>query len=204
MHPDPSFALPPDACRGFVRGRGFAHLFVHGPAGAAVIHTPLVPDGEDRLTFHVARRNRAFALLDGARAIASVAGPDGYVSPDWYAGAGQVPTWNYVAVEAEGRIEALSRDALVAQVDALSALHEARLATKPEWTRDKMEPARFEAMVESIAGFVLVVEQWRGTAKLSQNKGAADVAGVVAGLRGAGDEALAALVAGARSPSGSS
>lgn len=182
MHPDAAFAMSGEACRAIVGRHGFAHIFVHGAGGAAVIHAPVLMTGDDRLTFHVARRNRAFALLADARAIASVAAVDGYVSPDWYASPDQVPTWNYVAVEAEGPVAPLDRDALVAQVDALSAAHEARLAPKPAWSRDKMDQRRFEAMVDAIAGFEIRVEAWRGTAKLSQNKRAADIAGVIAAL----------------------
>lgn len=198
MHPDAAFAIDADRCRAIVRERAFAHVFVHGAAAAAVVHVPVTLRADDRLTFHLARRNRAFALLDGARAIASVAVADSYVSPDWYASAQQVPTWNYVAVEAEGHIEALTRAALVAQVDDLSAEHEAWLAPKPAWTRKKMDPRRFDAMVDAIGGFALVVEEWRGTAKLSQNKPPHDVDGVVAGLRGVGAEPLARLVAAAK------
>lgn len=193
MHPDAAFAMSGEACRAFVASRGFAHVFVHGAGGAAVIHAPVLLTGEGVLTFHVARRNRAFTLISGARAIASIAGPDGYVSPDWYASADQVPTWNYVAVEAEGSVIALDRTALVAQVDALSHAHEARLAPKPAWTRAKMDARRFDAMVDAIAGFAIHVEAWRGTAKLSQNKRAADMAGVVDALREA-DPALATAI----------
>ena len=200
MHPDAAFAIDADRCRAIVRERAFAHVFVHGAAGAAVVHVPVTLGADDRLTFHLARRNRAFALLDSARAIASVAAADGYVSPDWYASAGQVPTWNYVAVEAEGRIEDMPRAALVAQVDDLSAEHEARLAPKPAWTRKKMDPRRFDAMVDAIGGFALIVEVWHGTAKLSQNKPPRDIEGVIAGLRGVGAGPLATLVNAQASP----
>lgn len=197
MHPEPAFALPVGRCRAIVREHAFAHLFVHGPAGAAVIHAPVTLDGEDRLSFHVARRNRAFALLDGARAIASVVVADGYVSPDWYASAQQVPTWNYLAVEAEGRVEPLTRDALVAQVDDLSDAQEAGLAPKPAWTRAKMDPRRFDAMIDAIGGFAIVVDTWRGSAKLGQHKATKDVTGVVSALHDRGEAALAMLMAAA-------
>lgn len=194
MHPDPAFRIDDDACRAFARDVGFAHVFVHGAGGVAVVHVPVTLGADGDLSFHVSRRNRALPLLAGARAIASFGGPGAYVSPDWYVGEGQVPTWNYVAVEAEGLIEALPDAELVAQVDALGEDHEARLAPKPVWTRDKMPAGRFDAMLGGIAGFVIRVETWRGTAKLSQNKPARDVAGVISGLRGAGAGRIAALV----------
>ena len=42
-----------------------------------------------------------------------------------------------------------------------------------DWTRAKMDPARFEAMLGAIIGFALVETEWRGTWKMSQNKSAA-------------------------------
>ncbi len=191
MHPDPAFTLPPDACRTIAAEIAFTHLFTN----AAVVHAPVILDAPDRLTFHLSRRNRALPLEPGTRAIASFAAPNGYISPDWYDTAGQVPTWNYVAVEAEGTIEPLDRAALIAQIDALDAIHEARLAPKPVWTRDKVPESAFEGMLGGITGFALRVETWRGTANLSQNKPAQDVAGVAAALRAIGRDDLAALVA---------
>jgi len=195
MHPDPTFAWDDEAAiSAFVADVAFAHVFIAGPAGVAVVHVPLlvVADG---LQFHLPRRNRATPLIDGATVIASVTGPDAYVSPNWYARPGQVPTWNYVAVEAEGSVRRLADAELVTHLDALSAEHERRLAPAPAWTRAKMAPGRFEAMLPAIAGYELRVSQWRGTRKLSQNKPAADAGGVVAGLKGIGRGDVARLVA---------
>jgi transcriptional regulator len=92
-------------------------------------------------------------------------------------------------------VRALGEDDLVAILDDLSAAHEARLLPKRPWTRAKMTPGRFEAMLPAITGFELRVAELRGTAKLSQNKGAADVEGVIAGLRASGKPHQADLVA---------
>lgn len=196
MHPDTAFAMDAAAMRSLVRDIAFAHLFVTAGGECAVVHTPVTLDDDGNLRFHLARRNRAVGLLAGdARGIASVGGPGFYVSPDWYGTEQQVPTWNYVAVEVEGPIRPLSRDELVAQIDALSDQHESLLTPKPVWTRDKMDPARFDALVEAISGHVLIAESWRGTRKLSQNKPAAAVRGVVASLEVDGRVAEAGLVA---------
>jgi transcriptional regulator len=109
-----------------------------------------------------------------------------------------VPTWNYVAVEAEGRLERLSRDALIAQIDALGDEHEARLAPKPAWMRDKVPAAAYERMLAAIEGYVIRVEAWRGTGKLSQNKPAVDRTGVADALDALRRVDLAAAVRAAR------
>lgn len=196
MHPDPAFRLDAAACRRIAQEVAFAHIFVTGPNGAGVIHAPCTLDDAGDLRFHCSARNRVVPLPADARAIASFSPLDGYVSPDWYQTAGQVPTWNYVAVEAEGRLERLSRAALIAQVDALGDRHEARLAPKPPWTRDKVPAAAYDRMIDAIHGFVIRVEAWRGTAKLSQNKPAADRAGVTMALDELGRHDLAAAIRG--------
>lgn len=158
-----------------VRGRPFV-------AQAPVVIREL-DFGEVALDFHLSRGNVLSPyIVQGFRAVALATGPDAYVSPDWYESADQVPTWNYVSVEAEGMVAPLDDDELVCLLDDLSAQEEARLAPKPPWTRDKMSPARFEAMTRAIIGARLTVDRLQGTFKLSQNKAEADRAGVVAGL----------------------
>lgn len=172
MHPHPAFHWQDrDAMRGLVRQVAFGALFASTPEGPRVAHLPVTWDGEERLTFHLSLSNDIVKHLDGATGLLVVHGPDAYVSPDWYSeGPAQVPTWNYVAVELEGRVSVLSHDALVAQIDTLAAEHEARLLPKPVWTRAKMEADRFDKMTRAIQGFALDVTDWRGTRKLAQTK----------------------------------
>ncbi|MFC3711998.1 FMN-binding negative transcriptional regulator [Sphingoaurantiacus capsulatus] len=183
-----------DALLTFVAEVSFAHLFAMTPDGPRVAHAPLVVTRAGNLRFHLARANALTAHLDGAAMVASIAGPEAYISPDWYGSADQVPTWNYQTVEAEGRVARLSDDDLVALLDDLSAAHEARLLPKKPWTRAKMTPGRFEAMLPAIVGFELTVETLRGTDKMGQNKTAAEMLGAVAGLEESGQTVVADLM----------
>jgi transcriptional regulator len=173
----------------------FATLCMAGEGGPLVAQVPVVlrrlQDGL-ALEFHLARRNAmAPYLVAGARAVALSAGPHAYVSPDWLAGADEVPTWNYVSVESEGPLTLLDAAELVVLLDDLSAQEEARLIPKKAWTRDKMSPDRFERMTGAIVGARLHIERLEGTSKLSQNKSATDRATIAAAL---GDASIAALV----------
>ena len=172
MHPNATFRWDDRAAmRALVSEIGFGALFAATPDGPRVAHVPIVWDGEDHLLFHLARGNALTRHLDGAQALFTVTGPDAYVSPDWYGlDHNQVPTWNYVAVELEGTVAPLDRDGLIAQIDALAAVHEARLAPKPAWTRAKMDDKAFDAMLRGITGFALRIQAWRGTRKINQNK----------------------------------
>ncbi len=196
MHPDRLFKVEDEA-------RLLAHLDRHplvtlaaAPGGRPMAaHAPVVPrriDGALVLDFHLSRGNALSQhLAAGFPAVMVSLGPDAYVSPDWYAGPDQVPTWNYVSVEAEGPVSALDQAGLVRLLDDLSIQEEGRLAPKPSWTRGKMSPGKFESMLRGIIGARMRVERLEGTFKLSQNKDAADKAGVVAAL---GDHPIARLM----------
>ena len=179
----------------FVQDVAFSTIFIPAEDGAHFVHVPVVVHGPGALRFHVARRNRAASVPDGARAFLSCMGPDAYISPDWYGTPDKVPTWNYVVVEIEGCLRRLGEKELVAQLDALSDDQEGRLAPKPAWTRAKMTPGRFEAMTGAIVGYELVIDAMRGTRKLGQNKAASEHEGSLAGLRALGRHDMADLMA---------
>ena len=185
MHPDRRFAWDDhDSMLGFVADIAFCTIAIDGPL---VAHAPVVAHPPDRLRLHLSRANRVAKALEQAggspaRALISCLGPDAYISPDWYGTDDQVPTWNYVAVEAEGPLRRLERDELIGLLDDLGAAHEARLAPKPPWTRDKLSRDRFEGLLKAIIGYELSIEALRGTRKLGQTKNEAERLGAAAGL----------------------
>jgi transcriptional regulator len=189
MHPDSRFAVEDRATLlAFVAAHPFVTLAASVKGVPMIAQAPVVIrefDDEIALDFHVSRGNAlAQPMVQGFPAVALATAEGAYISPDWYESADQVPTWNYRSVEAHGFVAPLSDDELIAQLDALSAQEEARLAPKPPWTRQKMSAGRFEAMLRGIVGGRLTVERLSGTFKLSQNKADADRAGAAAGLGG--------------------
>ncbi len=193
MHPDPAFRWHDRVTiLAFVHAQAFAHVFAATADGLRVVHVPVLVFG-DAVRFHLSNGNPLTRHLAGATALATVADAGAYVSPNWYPdGAGQVPTWNYRAVEIEGVVRRLNEDELIALLDASAAEHEGRAGE--DWTRAKMDPARFAAMCRAITGFELPATVVRATAKLSQNKPAADATGVAAGLTAIGRGDAAALI----------
>lgn len=197
MHPSRPFHWTDhDEMLDFVRQVSFATLVSAGGGEPGAAHVPLLVTPGGALRFHLARANRIASGLDGARVLVSVLGPHGYVSPDWYGNADQVPTWNYVAVEAVGTARRLDPPAAAALLDSLSADQEARLAPKAPWTSAKMKPGLFEQLAKAIVAFELVPDTLRGTRKLGQNKSAAERAGAGRGLREAGRGDIAGLMEG--------
>lgn len=196
MHPAATFKVEDEGVLlAHLAARPFVTLAAAPDGRPRLAHAPVVVRrlaSGLALDFHISRGNAlAPFLAAGFRGVAVSLEADAYVSPDWYASADQVPTWNYVSVEAEGPIVAMDDDGLAALLDDLSAQEEARLAPKPPWTRGKMSPGRFEVLLRGIIGGRLTVERLEGTTKLSQNKDAADQAGVIAAL---GDHPIARLM----------
>jgi transcriptional regulator len=187
MHPARSFHVEDrDALLAFLREHPFVTLAASVGGRPMVAQAPIVVremGGELVIDFHLSRGNvLAPHLVQGFRAVMLASGPDAYVSPDWYESADQVPTWNYLSVEAEGSVAPLDEAELIAQLDSLSEQEEARLLPKPRWTRHKMVAGKFEAMLRGIIGGRLFVDRLEGTFKLSQNKSAADRLGAAKGL----------------------
>lgn len=177
MHPASAFRVTDETrLAAVVARRGLALIVGVADGRPLVAHAPVLLDGR-RARFHLSRANPlSTALAASGRALAVVSGADAYVSPDWYGTPDQVPTWNYVCVEMEGPVTPLGETETAAQIDDLSARHEAGLAPKPPWTRSKMSPGRFEALLRGVAAFEMAVERFEGTFKLSQNKPAEVVA----------------------------
>jgi transcriptional regulator len=195
MHPGARFHWQDrEAMLSFIADISFCTIFICGESGPMLVHAPVIVEGKDRLRFHLSRAIRATPALDAGHALLSCLGPDAYISPDWYGTPDQVPTWNYLAVEAEGPLRRLDETELAAQLDALSARHEARLAPKPPWTRGKMKPGLFETMLNGITGFEMRVEALRGTRKLGQNKQREEREGTLAGLERNGRADMAAIM----------
>ena len=171
MHPNRKFHIQDrEAMAALVRDLGFGVLFVSTLDGPRSVHVPVLLDG-DRLRFHVSRGNAVHAALAaGAQALFVTTGAHAYISPEYYGLEDRVPTWNYVAVELEGPVRLVELEALVRLLDDMSAEQEARLAPKVPWTRAKMSEGRFDGLLKAISGFEMEVADWRGTAKVDQDK----------------------------------
>lgn len=170
MHPNPTFRKgeAPLALE-IARARGFGTLCVSADPVPLLAHVPfLLSEAGDTVDLHLVRSNPICRSPKAARL--AVSGPDGYVSPDWYGIADQVPTWNYTAVHLSGRLEALPASALPDMLARQSAFFEARLLPKPPWTMEKMSAAVTERFLRMILPFRLHVETVESTLKLGQNK----------------------------------
>jgi len=196
MHPNKSFAWNDrEEMLQFVSERAFAHIFVASGDARAVVHAPILVIDRDRVQFHVFRNNRGAPLLPNSSVLASVTALDGYQSANWYVSSNQVPTWHYQAVEIDGTARKLAEPELIEQLDRLSAVMEDRFSPDAPWTRAKMDPGKFEAMIKALDGFEVSIDAIRGTLKFNQHKSAADMEANVKGQNEAGRADVAAAIA---------
>jgi transcriptional regulator len=196
MHPNPLFRSDDRALlESLIAEIGFGMVFAQTPDGPRVAHTPLLSTGDGAVQFHLARGNALTRHLDGETALIVVNGPDAYVSPRWYDNRDTVPTWDYVALELEGRVRRMDDEGLEAFLNAAIEKHEGRLAGAP-WRAEESSDKVWSGLFRGIAGFEMEVLAWRPTFKLSQNKTAADRARIAEGLEAAGSAALAHLIRG--------
>lgn len=199
MHPNPLFRTEDRALlEALVDEVGFGMVFLGTPDGPRVGHTPLLSSGGGAIRFHLARGNAMTKWLDGENALIVVNGPDAYVSPRWYADRATVPTWDYVALELEGRVRKLDGEALDALLYELIDKHEARLSQAigddGQWRSEETPPDLWGKLHGGIVGFEMEVRAWRPTLKLSQKKSPPEREAIAAGHEAAGAPALAQLM----------
>lgn len=194
MHPNPLFRTDDRALmESLIDEIGFGMVFANTPEGPRVAHTPLLSTGDGAVQFHLARGNALTRYLEGETALIVVNGPDAYVSPRWYANRDTVPTWDYVALELEGRVRRMDDEGLEAFLHAAIAKHEGRLGGEP-WLAEESSEKTWSGLFRGIAGFELEVQAWRPTLKLSQKKTPEERAAIAEGLEQAGHAALAHLI----------
>lgn len=194
MHPNPLYRSDDRALlESLIEEIGFGMVFATTPDGPRVAHTPLLSTGDGAVQFHLARGNALARHLDGTTALVVVNGPDAYVSPRWYANRDTVPTWDYLALELEGRVRRMADEGLEAFLHAVIAKHETRLGGEM-WRAEESSEKVWNGLFRGIVGFEMEVLAWRPTLKLSQNKCAEERARIAEGLEADGHGALAHLV----------
>jgi transcriptional regulator len=186
-----------------IQERPLGLLISHGPQGLLANAIPFLIDVKagklGALRAHMARTNGQWRdLAESSDALVVFQGVDHYVSPSWYATKKEtgkvVPTWNYVMVQARGPARVIEDDEwLQRHIEGLTAKQES--GREAPWAVGDA-PADFIALQRKmIVGIEIEIADIRGKRKTSQNRSAADRAGVVAGLDAIGDASALAMAA---------
>lgn len=189
-------------------------LVTLGPDGLAADHIPfeiLPPSAEHPhgvLQGHVARGNPLWKR-DREDVLVVFQGPAAYISPSWYeekrSSGKVVPTYNYAAVHAHGRLRAIEDPQwLMALLERLTNRHEA--ARPLPWKFTDAPRDYTDQLLKAIVGIEIPIGRIQGKWKVSQNRPAQDQLNIAEGLRTQAQglqqqaqwEAMAALVGQAR------
>jgi transcriptional regulator len=185
-----------------MRATGLATLVSMTADGLLASHAPLLLDPDPApygtLIGHLAKANPHARSADpNVQTLVIFQGPDGYITPSYYATKREhgkvVPTWNYTAVHAYGVLDVFDDPArLRAVVTRLTDRHESRRAQP--WAVTDAPDAFIEGMLRGIVGISLSIVRLEGKVKMSQNRPATDIEGVVRGLRQDAEDGLAEAV----------
>ena len=163
-----------------IRQYPLATLVTAGPEGLTANHLPMLIDPEPTpygtLTGHLARGNSQWRAA-GEPALVIFAGPDHYISPNWYPTKQEhgkvVPTWNYATVHAHGILQAHEdRDWLRSFVTRLTATHESQF--EQPWHVTDAPSDYIDGLLKGIVGVEIRIEKLEGKWKMSQNRSDAD------------------------------
>ncbi len=185
-----------------MRAARLANVVTSGANGLHASPLPLFLDETEgpygTLYGHLARANDQWKDTPIGEALAIFMGPDAYVTPSWYASKKEhgkvVPTWNYSVVQARGPIEFFDDEArLRGVVERLTTLHEKGRAEI--WSVSDAPEKFIMGQLRGIVGLRLPITNLEGKRKMSQNRSAADRAGVAAGLAASAHPAERAVAA---------
>ena len=202
MHTPKHFNEPSLAARhDLIRAWPLATVVTQSADGLNANHIPFVlhpGQGElGALHGHVPRANPMVQDLQaGVEILAIFSGPNGYISPSWYATKPKtgrvVPTWNYSVVHAYGVAELIAdEDWLHRQLDALTREQESQF--EQPWQVDDAPEDFTERLVSSLVGIKISITRLQGKTKASQNQPPENRQTVIAGLRSLGNSTADAL-----------
>lgn len=188
----------------FIEARHFGMLVVAGESGPQAAHIPMLlnRDADGKLVSlegHVARNNPVAATAaKPLRALAIFNGADAYVTPSLYLSKREhgkvVPTWNYIAVQVTGVVEAFSdADRLRSQVSRITDMMEQ--PTAAPWKLSDAPEDYVVKMLNAITGVRLTIESIDGVRKLSQNRNEGDRMSVLNGFAHSSDPSARQLAA---------
>ena len=179
----------------FMRRNSFAVLVTATGGAPQASHLPvIIAEGAAGIVIHshMAKNNPQWQEFFDDEVLVVFAGPHAYVSPRWYEEQERVPTWNYAAVHAYGKVQ-LTEDrkvkhaaqrALVAELD-------------PRWLPkfDALRAQYVANMLNGIVTFDIAVTRLETRWKLSQNRGRREQELIAAALEKSDDVSVRALAA---------
>jgi transcriptional regulator len=153
-------------------------------------HIPFLLDGPlaagGKLIGHVAKGNPVWKSdFTKQETLVVFQGPESYITPNWYPSKQVhhqvVPTYNYAVVHVYGHLSVTHDEVVKRRIvgDLTASMEKMRKST---WQVSDAPPEYIEKMLNAIVGIELTITRVQAKWKISQNRDAADRAGVARGL----------------------
>lgn len=155
----------------FIKANPFGILVTQGGAAAWATHIPFMIKGNAangyELLGHLSKANAQWQAFEHQKQVLVIFnGPQHYISASWYKEE-EVPTWDYIAVHATGKISVLPQEALLVHLHEL--VHEHEKEEKNPVSLEKMSE-RTKSQYKGVVGFSIKITKLEGAYKLSQTR----------------------------------
>jgi transcriptional regulator len=179
-----------EAVIAFMKQHSFAVITAIGEQYPVATQVPLFIDvneeGKIILSGHIMRKtdhHRAFEKNENVLVLFT--GPHTYISASWYTNPQSASTWNYMTVQAKGKITLLDEAATYQAIKNITDHYEGQETAA---AFNKMEDEYIAAMLKAIVAFSIEVETLDNVFKLSQNKDEQNKKQIIAALQQRHDE----------------
>lgn len=173
----------------FIRNNPFAIITGFGEMYPVASQIPLAVEEKDGRLFlhgHIMKKTDHHAAFEKNNNVLAVfTGPHCYVSASWYTNPHGGSTWNYMTVQAQGKISFADEAGTIAAVKAVTERFEGKDTAA---SFDKLSDEYVNSMVKAISGFTIEVENLDAVFKLSQNRDEASQKNIISQLKKRGDE----------------
>jgi transcriptional regulator len=173
----------------FIEENSFAILANQSNNKINATHIPLFIEESDEnqliLSGHISKLNpQSENFAENGAVLAIFSGAHSYISSSWY-DYEEVPTWNYLAVHVEGKIEILNEEQKLLHLENLVNKYE-KNSENPISTKSLSEKTMRQAI--GILAFNIIVSKIEAVKKLSQNKSENNKKSIISHLEKSGDE----------------
>lgn len=166
----------------FMREFNFATLITAKNDVPFATHLPFIIETRDDkiyLQAHLAKANPHWQQFENKEVLVIFAEPHAYISPMLYEKPENVPTWNYIAVHAYGRIKTFEQAENLALLEKqVEAFDKTYFETSWQQISDEYKTN----LAKGVVAFEIEVTDLQGKKKLNQNKTGKDAENVIEAL----------------------
>lgn len=178
----------PASLRARITANPLGTLVLHHGGELDANHIPFVLSADEQgeqLLAHIPRANPLSQLTGSHPALVIFHGPQGYITPSWYASKAEhgkvVPTWNYAVTQVHGQLRVIDDGQWVQRQIRLLTDQQEQGRAQP-WAVDDAPADFIDRMAGALVGLEIRITGMAGKNKASQNQPAANQRSLLSAL----------------------